>query len=298
MPFIAPWRVCRQLYYTLFRDMKRLLATALLLGLAINAWAFKVYVFVDMEGCTGITSREQVLNGEGALRMAEDINACVAACFKAGATSVVVRDGHGKGLNVDPKLIDKRAELIQGPTPNERFRNVDGSAAMILLGYHAMSLTPNAILAHSYDSKNTQALYLNGREIGEIGMDALIAAEHNVPVVMVSGADDACREAKEWIPGVVVCQVKRSTTTQSGVCLSAKKSHKLIACKVKQALAKRNRVAMVVPQYPAVLRREHIEKGSVRAYHPDFRRNPNPRVTEKVSERSVEQLIVGKSKRK
>ena len=278
--------------------MKRLLATALLLGLAINAWAFKVYVFVDMEGCTGITSREQVLNGEGALRMAEDINACVAACFKAGATSVVVRDGHGKGLNVDPKLIDKRAELIQGPTPNERFRNVDGSAAMILLGYHAMSLTPNAILAHSYDSKNTQALYLNGREIGEIGMDALIAAEHNVPVVMVSGADDACREAKEWIPGVVVCQVKRSTTTQSGVCLSAKKSHKLIAKSVKQALAKRNRVAMVVPQYPAVLRREHIDKGSVRAYHPDFRRNPNPRITEKVSEHSVEQLIVGKPKRK
>lgn len=278
--------------------MKRLFSTLLLLCLVLNVWAFKVYVFVDMEGCTGITSREQVLNGEGALRMAEDINACVDACFKAGATSVVVRDGHGRGCNVDAKLIDKRAELIQGPTPYERFKNIDGSAAMILLGYHAMSMTPNAILAHSYDSKRTQALYLNGREIGEIGMDALIAAEHKVPVVMVSGADDACREAKEWISGVVVCQVKRSTTTQSGVCLSPKKSHKLIARQVKKALAKRDDIAMVVPQYPAVLRREHISEGSVRAYHPDYRRNPNPRITEKVSESSIEQLIVGKPKTK
>lgn len=278
--------------------MKRLFTAAVLLCLALNAQAFKVYVFVDMEGSTGITSREQVLNGEGAMRMAEDINVCVDACFKAGATSVVVRDGHGRGCNVDATLIDKRAELIQGPTPNERFKNIDGSAAIILLGYHAMSMTPNAILAHSYDSKRTQALYLNGREIGEIGMDALIAAEHKVPVVMVSGADDACREAKEWIPGVVVCQVKRSTTTQSGVCLSPKKSHKLIAKRVKQALAKRNKIAMLAPQYPAVLRREHIDNGSVRAYHPDYRRNPNPRITEKVSEHSVEQLIVGKPKRK
>ena len=113
--------------------MKRLIATILLLCAAINAWAFKVYVFVDMEGCTGITSREQVLNGEGALSMACDINACVDACFKAGATSVVVRDGHGKGNNVDPKLIDKRAELIQGPTPYERFKNIEGSEASLLM---------------------------------------------------------------------------------------------------------------------------------------------------------------------
>lgn len=278
--------------------MKRLFATFALLCAVVNAWAFKVYVFVDMEGCTGITCREQVVNGEGALSMAGDINACVEACFKAGATQVVVRDGHGGGKNVDPKLIDRRAELIQGATPYERFKNIDGSEAVILLGYHAMSLTPNAILAHSYDSKRTQALYLNGREIGEIGVDAMIAAEHKVPVVMVSGADDACREAREWILGVVTCQVKRSTTTQSGVCLSAAKSHKLIAKSVKQALAKRKKIAMVVPQYPAVLRREHINEGSVRAYHPDYRRNPNPRISEKVSESSVEQLIVGRPKNK
>ena len=278
--------------------MKRLFATFALLCAVVNAWAFKVYVFVDMEGCTGITCREQVVNGEGALSMVGDINACVEACFKAGATQVVVRDGHGGGKNVDPKLIDRRAELIQGATPYERFKNIDGSEAVILLGYHAMSLTPNAILAHSYDSKRTQALYLNGREIGEIGVDAMIAAEHKVPVVMVSGADDACREAREWISGVVTCQVKRSTTTQSGVCLSAAKSHKLIAKSVKQALAKRKKIAMVVPQYPAVLRREHINEGSVRAYHPDYRRNPNPRISEKVSESSVEQLIVGRPKNK
>ena len=47
-------------------------------------------------------------------------------------------------------------------------------------------------------------------------MDAIIAAEHKVPVVLVQGADDACAEAREWIPGVVTCQSKKSTTVQSG----------------------------------------------------------------------------------
>ena len=260
------------------------------------AWAFKVYISADMEGATGITCRAQILNGEGAERMTEDINVCIAACFEAGATEVVVRDGHSRGINVDPTKIDPRARLIQGKTPRQRFKDIDGSAAMILLGYHAMSLTPNAILAHSYSSLNIQARYINGHEVGEIGLDALIAAEHKVPVVMVQGADDACREAREWIPGVVTCQSKKSITTQSGKCLSAEKSHKLLARKTKAALAKRTRVALLRPEYPAVLRTEKVAKGSVRTFDPAYVRNPNPEVVEKISSGSVEELLVGRVK--
>lgn len=272
---------------------KALLAIALIIA-AAPAWAFKVYIFADMEGVTGITCREQILSGEGAVRMAEDINVCIAACFDAGATEVVVRDGHGGGKNVDPEKIDPRAVLIQGQTPGERFKGIDGSDAMILLGYHAMSLTPNAILAHTYSSLNIQARYLNGREIGEIGLDAYIAAEHNVPVVMVQGADDACREAREWIPGVVTCQSKKSITTQSGKCLSPEKSHKLLARKTREALAKRDKIEMLRPEYPAVLCTEKLPKGSLRTYDPAFVRVENPEVQEKTSPDSVEETLIKK----
>jgi len=64
-----------------------------------------------------------------------------------------------------------------------------------LLGYHEKALTPGAVLAHSYSSLTIQGMWLNGREVGEIGMDASIAAEHGVPVVMVSGCDKTVAKA-------------------------------------------------------------------------------------------------------
>jgi len=278
--------------------MKKILLAIALLIFTAPSWAFKVYIFADMEGATGITCRPQILNGEGAERMTEGMNVCIAACFDAGATEVVVRDGHGSGKNVDPARIDPRAELIQGPTPGVRFKNLEGSEAIIFLGYHAMSLTPNAILAHTYSSQHVQARFLNGREIGEIGLDALIAAEHKVPVVMVQGADDACREAREWIPGVVTCQSKKSITTPSGKCLSPEKSHKLLARKTKAALAKRKKISLLSPEYPAVLKTEKVAKGSVRTFDPAYVYNPNPEIIEKTSPDSIEELLVGKPKKK
>lgn len=278
--------------------MKRILLAIVLLIFTAPSWAFKVYIFADMEGATGITCRPQILNGEGAERMTEDINVCIAACFEAGATEVVVRDGHSSGKNVDPTRIDPRAELIQGPTPGVRFKNLEGSEAVIFLGYHAMSLTPNAILAHTYSSQHVQRRFLNGREIGEIGLDALIAAEHKIPVVMVQGADDACREAREWIPGVVTCQSKKSITTQSGKCLSPEKSHKLLARKTKEALAKRSKIALLRPEYPAVMKTEKVAKGSVRTFDPAYVFNPDPEIIEKTSPDNIEELLVGKPKKK
>ena len=77
---------------------------ALFLGLPAAAQAFKVYISTDMEGCSGITSSEQVAAEEGKQLMAGDMNACIEGCFAAGATEVVVRDHHGGGRNVNPQV--------------------------------------------------------------------------------------------------------------------------------------------------------------------------------------------------
>jgi D-amino peptidase len=179
------------------------------------AQGFKVYIATDMEGCSGVTCSEQVASEEGKELMAGDMNACIEGCFAAGATEVVVRDHHSSGRNVDPEAIDERATLIQGATPDDRFKGIEGADAIILLGHHAKALTPNGTLAHSYSSASIQGMWLNERSVGEIGVDATIASEHEVPVVMVSGDDKACAEAEDWIPGVVTCQVKTGTGTQS-----------------------------------------------------------------------------------
>ena len=180
-----------------------LISWAFVLSLGLPCWAqgFKVYISTDMEGCSGVTCSEQVAGEEGKQLMAGDMNACIEGCFAAGATEVVVRDHHAGGRNVNPQAIDKRAKLIQGTTPESRFKDIEGSAAMILLGYHAKALTPNGTLAHSFSSASIQGMWLNGREVGEIGVDAAIAAEHNVPVVMVSGDDKTlCGGSRHGFP--------------------------------------------------------------------------------------------------
>ena len=113
----------------------------------------KIYIFADMEGCSGISNSEYITGSKtvlGASFMAQDINACIAGCFEAGAKEVIVRDGHGGGVNLDPSQIDPRATLIQGATPGERFPDIEGAAGLILLGYHAMAGTEAAVLEHSY----------------------------------------------------------------------------------------------------------------------------------------------------
>jgi D-amino peptidase len=253
---------------------------------------FSVYIFADMEGCSGLTNRDLILTEEGGLRMAEDMNACIVACFEAGATQVTVRDGHGGGKNVDPQLIDKRAQLVQGATPGVRFKGLEGCEAVILLGYHAKAQTPAAIMAHSYSSATIQSMSLNGKTVGEIGVDAAIAAEHQVPVVMVSGDDKACAEAEEWVPGVVTCQVKTAVSASSGVCLPLEEAHALMASKTKEALARRNSIPLIHVQYPVTMRWEYIPSGSPRVYASDFKPLAKPKTKELTSD-SVEKMLLG-----
>jgi D-amino peptidase len=246
-----------------------------------------------MEGCSGVTCSEQVAGDEGKVLMAGDMNACIAGCFAAGATEVVVRDHHSSGRNVDPELIDKRAKLIQGATPDARFKGIEGADAIILLGHHAKALTPNGTLAHSYSSASIQGMWLNGRSVGEIGVDATIASEHKVPVVMVSGDDKACAEAKDWIPGVVTCQVKTGTGPQSADVLPLEEARRLITEKTKAALAKRNEIKLLETKLPATMRWDYLPKGSLRTHNPDFEPVDDPRRVERTGD-SVEMLLLKK----
>ena len=79
--------------------------------------------------------------------------------------------------------------------------------------------------------------------------------------------------------------------------MSAEKSHKLLARKTKEALAKRHKIALLCPEYPVVIRTERVAKGSVRTFDPAYVRNPNPEIVEKTSPDSVEEALVGKPKK-
>ncbi len=258
----------------------------------------KIYVFVDIEGISGISGRKYISADEGrpdlvALGrkyMAEDVNACVEGCFRAGADEVVIRDGHGGSSNMTREQIDPRADFIDGMTPGVRFADLEGSSAVILLGYHAMAGTQGAVLEHTYSSASIQNVWLNGRKSGEIGLDAAIAAEHGVPVILVSGDDKTCAEAKDWIPGVVTCEVKKGYCAFGAKMPSLDKTHALITEKTEEAVRLIGKIAPISLDYPVRYRVELVERQQVTPWlkHIDGR-------TYEVECDSVEAVLLGKA---
>ena len=252
----------------------------------------KIYIFADLEGISGVSGIEYVdgaLAAVGRELMAGDINACAAACFDAGATEVVVRDGHSSGVNFPITSLDPRCYLVQGAVAGKRFPGIEGSTAIILLGYHAMAGTAGAILEHTYSSRTIMNVLLNGRRVGEIGIDAAIAAEYGCAVAMVSGDDKACAEAAEFVPEAVRCCVKEAYAVGCGKMMPLAAARRLIADSTKRALA--NLPAAPKPLSPATVRWELVERCPVPLESPGCR-VIDARTYERTSE-TVERAFLG-----
>lgn len=178
----------------------------------------KYAISVDAEGLAcvvgapGGTLNDHKANYEFACRQgAREADAAVRALFDSGATEVIVIDSHGSGLNLDYELIDKRCDISLGSGSELRLPAVtEDTAGMLLIGYHAMDNTSDAVIAHSYSSMTYQSIKVNGRECGEIAIDAAIAGSRGVPVMFVASDDKGVAEAKKFLPWVETVMTKRS----------------------------------------------------------------------------------------
>lgn len=257
----------------------------------------KVFVMTDMEGISGVCKTDHVRHGTSLYEAARryltwDINACVEGCFAGGATEVVVKDGHsGQGDNVIWEELDPRASYILGQAGKRRFGPIEDFDAIMLLGFHAMAGTPEAILEHTMSSAGWQNFWLNGRRCGEIAIDAAIAGENDVPTIMVSGDDKTCREAEEFIPGVVTACVKYAYGLQGGRLLSAEAAHSLITERTAEAVRKAEGIEPFVVEPPVTGRLEMVSRGAL----PDRGEKPYVRIidgrTYEVTADSVEQML-------
>jgi len=225
-----------------------------------------IFIMCDMEGISGIFCSDQVLSSgsryaEGIRYMAEDINVCVKACREAGADKVYVRDGHGGGTNVLWEMLCPEADgYFLGNTGFERFPLIDECDAVILLGYHAMAGTFGGTLEHSMSSKSIQNYWINGELAGETAIDAGIVGEHGKPVIMVSGDDKVCAEAKALLPWVVTAEVKKGMSTQGALLLPKAKAHALLREKTIEAVKNAANAKPLVYEKPVTFRVELMER--------------------------------------
>lgn len=179
----------------------------------------KVFISVDMEGIWGVVAAEQTSPASpeyAAARrwMADDVNAVIAGLLDAGAGEIVVNDSHGSMRNIVADALNPKASLITGaPKPLSMMQGIDATFdAVVFVGYHARAGSAPAILDHTISGGTIRSIKVNGQELPELGLNALIAGYYKVPVVMLSGDTTTCEQAKAVLgAGLVTAAVKEAT---------------------------------------------------------------------------------------
>jgi len=159
----------------------------------------------DFEGVTGVVNFDEIYPGHDHFErnckvLTREVNAAIEGAIAAGATEIVVRDGHAGNINVDPVLLDKRAKLTRGRlpgTPHTMVLGIDSTFdALLFIGAHARAGVIDGTLSHTM-SLNVLDFRINDRPLFEAAYNSLYAGQFGVPVVFLAGDDAACREAIE-----------------------------------------------------------------------------------------------------
>lgn len=175
----------------------------------------KVFISVDMEGIAGVISGSECSpRGRDYDYFRElmtlETNAAIEGAIAAGATEIIVRDGHGSKTNIFPALLHKKAKLLRGSTdrPENMMLGIDETFdAVLFIGYHAKAGTKDGILAHT-SSGNVIDLSINGISLPEAGYNALIAGLFNVPAVFLAGDNWICQQARDLFGEISTVETK------------------------------------------------------------------------------------------
>ncbi|MFZ0323355.1 MAG: M55 family metallopeptidase [Actinomycetes bacterium] len=219
----------------------------------------RVLISADMEGVSGVVHPDDVEPGTAEYAefrhvMTADVNAAVAGFFDAGATDVVVNDSHYTMRNLVVTELDPRVRYIRGsqkPLGMLEGLLADGHASVDVLafvGYHAAAGQPG-ILAHTHMGNSIVEVRFAGTPMSEGRLNAAAAAEAGVPLVLVTGDDVTCADARAYAPGVSTAQVKRAITRYTGEVLPPAVAQQLIRTQAQAGLSAPAPVAAVAAPY-------------------------------------------------
>lgn len=205
----------------------------------------KIYISVDMEGIAGVVTADQLLPGGFEYErfrqfMTDEVNAAIEGARAAGATEFVISDSHGnaESILVDKLPSDIPIRLVRGfPRPLSMMEGLDDSfAGCLFIGYHASTDSPVGVRAHTMSSAYLTNISLNGVAMPEAGVNAAIAGDFNVPVLMISGDDAIAKQATEMFGNIETAVVKHALGFHSAETLLPKAACALIRQKAEDAV--------------------------------------------------------------
>ena len=122
----------------------------------------KIMIQVDFEGVTNVVNWDEIYPGHPHFDrncdiLTGEINSAIEGAVAAGATEIIVRDGHSGNINVNPLLLDPRARLTKGRvpgTPHTMVLGIDSTFdALLFIGAHARAGEMMGTLSHTMSLK-------------------------------------------------------------------------------------------------------------------------------------------------
>jgi D-amino peptidase len=238
----------------------------------------KIFMHWDMEGVSGLLTREQVWFWEEGVRpeaaeegrrlLIADINSAAEAALAAGVDRLIVCDTHHGGGNI------RVPEMFSDPriTYLDKSRGYDGQSlrwmpgldttvdGLMLMGHHARAATPRAFLPHTWTLEWTD-FRINGQSVGEIGIETCFAGHWGVPLILAQGDEAMCQEVEAQFPAAVTACVKRAEGPDLCTGPDAEAARRLTAEKVAEAIRKM-RSARPAPYGPSLPMRVAIRMES------------------------------------
>lgn len=217
----------------------------------------KLYISSDLEGSTGVVSREQTDCGKpqyalGRAMQTADVKAVIkAALAEPDVEHIVLNDSHCTMTNLDIAEFGPEVTLITGtPKVLGMMEGADECDAAFFIGYHAMAGTEKAVLDHTFDPDTIYDLKINGRRMGETGVNTLLCGALGVPAALASGDEALCLEAESLLgPAFTTVCVKEGLGRCAAKCETPENTAALLEDGVKKAM-RRLRSGEVKPFLP------------------------------------------------
>jgi len=238
----------------------------------------KIYIITDLEGATGVFKFSQTREKgpefyEAMKLLMGDIAAVCEGLKESGVKDIYVLDGHNGGNNFIPELMIPGVRYITGyPRQGKVCYGLDETFdGVILLGYHAMNGTPDGVLHHTQSSIAEAKYYYDGIERGEIYQSAVIAGHFNVPVILVTGDEAACKEAKETLgEGLPTVSVKKGISREAAFLISPEETKFLLMEGAKKAIKALPELKPYKIKLPVRLKIRRIEPKGTNPENPYF----------------------------
>jgi D-amino peptidase len=203
----------------------------------------KVYISVDMEGVAGVSHPNPTARADSGYAAAVDLmvgeaNAAIEGALAGGAIEVLVNDSHGGMYNLRPADLHPGARVLQGQKAWSMVAGAGpdvGFGVALFVGYHARAGHPTGTIAHTFSGRPTLTK-LNGRLVGETGINASVLGAWGIPVGLVAGDDALADEVADWLPWAERVVVKEGAGGNAAASLHPSRAGDLIRSGAERAV--------------------------------------------------------------